>query len=288
MEIIQRFEVRVFRYGIIIGAIFRVIRLVHEVMIASPLPVLLLGCFNLLVFAVIFYLHRKHFQIAFIVYFFQVLLTSIVTWNNAGGWNGSVPYILLLVMIGIVITSHGFLQVVTLLAYGLVIFLFAFTTYLNTLSSVNPNYSLLSREVDFMIITAVLILLTFYLKENFLSYRESVELTNERLKKSTEKLMEQTEQLYQQQVELNLLRNDLEKIISGKISESQYKAEILKEYSFVNSHHVRAPLARLLGLIDLIEIENQRNNSSSNALNKIKTDAEELDVILRKINTVIS
>ncbi|HET6539528.1 MAG TPA: hypothetical protein VFG46_03535 [Chryseolinea sp.] len=289
MEIVQRFEARVFHYGIIMGFIFRVIRLVHEVMIDSPLSVLLLGCFNLLLFGIIFYLHRKHFQIAFAIFFFQILITSIVTWNNAGGWNGSIPYLLLLVMIGIVITSHGFLQVVTLLTYGLVIFLFAFTTILNSFSSHNPNYSLLSREIDFLINTAVLILVTFYLKENFLSYRESVELANERLKKNTEKLLEQNQQLYQQQEELNLLRNNLEKIISGKITESQYKAEILKEYSFVNSHHVRAPLARVLGLIDLIEVENRRNKASSAALlHKIKTDAEELDVILKKINTIIS
>jgi signal transduction histidine kinase len=194
----------------------------------------------------------------------------------------------LLVMVGIVVTSHGFLQVLTLLAYGLVISIFAFTTVLNSFSSLNPNYSLASREFDFLTNTAILILVTFYLKENFLSYRESVELTNERLKKSTEKLMEQTQQLSQQQVELNLLRNNLESIISGKISEAQSQAEILKEYSFVNSHHVRAPLARVLGLIDLIELENRRNKSSSNVLRKIKRDAEEIDVILRKINTIIS
>ena len=68
-----------------------------------------------------------------------------------------------------------------------------------------------------------------------------------RLKKSTEKLMDQTQQLYQQQVELNILRNDLEKIISGKISESQNKAEILKEYSFVNSHHVTGAIGPGVG-----------------------------------------
>ncbi|HXR79931.1 MAG TPA: hypothetical protein VN763_03390, partial [Saprospiraceae bacterium] len=182
----------------------------------------------------------------------------------------------------------GFLQVTIMLVYGLVICLFAFTNDLNSFSSHNPNYSLSSREFDFLINTAVLILVTFYLKENFLSYRESVELANERLRKSTEKLVEQNNQLYQQQVELNILRNNLEQIVSGQISESQNQAEILKEYSFVNSHHVRAPLARVLGLIDLIEVENRRNNASSSALHKIKTDAEELDIILKKINTIIS
>lgn len=288
-EIIQRFEAKVFRYGIIIGIIFRVIRLVHELLIDSPPSVLLLGGFNLLLFVgVIFLLNRGHFQIAYIIFFLQILITSILTWNNAGGWNGSVPYVLFLVIIGVVITSHGLLQVFILLAYGTVILLFSFTTLLDSFSTVNPNYTLLSREFDFLINTAVLILLTFYLKENFLSYRESVELTNERLKDSSEKMIDQTQQLLHQQLELNTLRSNLETIIMGKINESQNKAEILREYSFVNSHHVRAPLARVLGLIDLIEIENRRNNSSSKPLSNIKTDAEELDVILKKINTVIS
>jgi signal transduction histidine kinase len=288
MEIIQRFESKVFRYGIILAIIFRVVRLVHEFLIDSPPAVLFLGAFNLLLFAAVFLLYRKHFQITYIIFFFQILITSILTWNNAGGWNGSVPYILFLAVIGVVVTSHGFIQIFILFICGLAIFYLSFGNVLGSFSPVNSNYSLLSREFDFLVNTAMLILLTFYLKENFISYRQSVELTNERLENSSEKLLEQTQQLFQQQLELNILRSNLEKIISGKIHESQNKAEILKEYSFVNSHHVRAPLARVLGLIDLIEFENHRNNISSDSLHKIKNDAEEIDLILKKINTVIS
>src|SRR5688572_26391101 len=144
MEIIQRFESRVFHYGIIMGIIFRVIRLVHEFLIDSPKSVLLLGGFNLLLFGVIFILYRKHFQIAYFIFFLQILITSILTWNNAGGWNGSVPYLLFLVIVGAVITSHGFLQVFILFIYGMVILLFSSTTVLNSFSPINPNYSLLS------------------------------------------------------------------------------------------------------------------------------------------------
>ena len=287
MDIIQRFETRVFYYGVILAVAFRFIRLVHEWMINSPLPVLVLGVFNMFLFVAVFLLYRKYFRTAFIIFFFQILLTSIFTWNNAGGWNGSVPYLLLVVMVGIVITSHGFLQVITLLAYGLVIYLFSFTTALDSFSSVNNNYSLLSREVDFLLNTAILILVTFYLKENFFSYRESVELANVRLKKSSEKLFDQTLQLQRQQSELNILRDDLEKIISGKRNESKNKAEMLQEYAFVNAHHVRSPLARVLGLIVLIELEGQSKPFPS-ALQKIKKDAEEIDNILKKINTIIS
>ena len=288
MDIIQRFERRVFHYGIILAVVVRLIRLIHEVLIDSPISILLLGSFSLILFVAVLYLYPRNFHVAFFIFFFQTLINSVLTWHNAGGWNGSVPYVLLVLVMAVVITSHGLPQVVMLFAYALVIILFAFTSTLDSFSVPNANYSLFSREFDFLIGTFLLILLTFYLKENFLSYRESIELTNLRLTKSTEKLMKQNQELYQQQVELNILRNNLERVISGKISESQNQAEILKEYSFINSHHVRAPLARVLGLVDLIQIENHHDNVSSGYIQKIKRDAEELDVILKKMNNVIS
>jgi hypothetical protein len=72
------------------------------------------------------------------------------------------------------------------------------------------------------------------------------------LKITTEKLTEQNVQLQQQQDQLKKLRNNLEEIISEKISETQDIAKKLNEYAFVNSHLVRTSLARMLGLINLI------------------------------------
>lgn len=287
METIQSFERRVFHYGLIVAIVFRLIRSVHEYMIDSPLPVLFLGGFNLLLFVVIFLLYRKHFRMAFAIFFFQILLTSILTWNNAGGWNGSVPYVLLVAMVGIAITSHGILQFTALFAYCITILLLSSTTILDSFSAVNNSYSLMSREVDFFTHTALLFLITFYLKEKFVSYRKSVVIANESLKVSSEKLIQQTEQLRQQKASLTRLRNDLEKAVTEKINEAQNKSEILDEYSFINAHHVRAPLARVLGLIPLIELEHAEN-SARESLQKIKSDAEEIDGILSKINSIMT
>ena len=286
MATIQRFERRIFHYGLLLAIVFRLIRTAHEYIIDSPLSVFLLGIFNLTLFFLIFFLYRKHFRIAFVIFFSQILITSVLTWGNAGGWNGSIPYLLLVAIIGIAITSHGILQVVTLLAYGITILLLSSTAILDSFSSFNNNYSLMSREVDFIINTGVLFLITFYLKENFILYRKSVQTTNERLKRSSEKLIEQTEQLQQQKADLTRLREYLENIVTNKISEAQNKSEVLEEYSFINSHHVRAPLARVLGLIPLIELEH-KGKSLPDVYQKIKSDAEEIDLILSKINSII-
>ncbi|HEX5168864.1 MAG TPA: hypothetical protein VFW11_06805, partial [Cyclobacteriaceae bacterium] len=97
----------------------------------------------------------------------------------------------------------------------------------------------------------------------------------------------QTKKLHEQKAQLNKIRSNLESMISIKTSEAQDKADILKEYAFVNAHHVRGPLARVLGLIYLIELED-KGNPTSEALHKIKKDAQEMDNIIKKINEVIS
>lgn len=286
-NIVRNFEARVFHYGMIVGMSFRLLRTIHELLIDSPTPIILLGVFNLLLLIFLFWLYRKNFTLAFVIFFTQVLISSIVTWSNSGGWNGTVPYLFLVLMITMIITSYGLLQIGSLLVYGTALILFAYTDFAGSLSSLNKHYSLLSMEFDFLINTTILILVTFYLKENFISFRESVEQNNEQLRKSSETLIEQTRQLYNQQRELNEIRNKLEATIPEKITEVQNRADVLNEYAFINAHHVRGPLARVLGLIYLIELENN-GKASPEALHKIKRSAEDMDAIIGKINRIIT
>jgi len=248
---------------------------------------MLLGILNILLIALVFSVYRKYYVLGLSVFYFQTLFTSVLTWNNAGGWNGSIPYILLVVSVVVIITSHGILQIVTLLLYGLVLILFTYTHTFESLSIPNENYSDLSREVDFLVMTIILISVTLYLKNNFFSFRESVGLNNERLKESSETLAAQNKKLKEQQAALNGIRDNLQEITSSKISEVHRKAETLKEYAFINAHHVRGPLARVLGLINLIELENP-DQQKLNALNKIKREAQEMDNIIGRITEVIS
>ena len=57
----------------------------------------------------------------------------------------------------------------------------------------------------------------------------------------------------------------------------------LKEIAWAQSHIVRAPLARLKGLVDLLEIEDLEKSNHSEILEHIKISANELDDIVRSI-----
>lgn len=61
--------------------------------------------------------------------------------------------------------------------------------------------------------------------------------------------------------------------------------ETFLEIAWIQSHVVRAPLARLLGLVDLMEMELKvKNGEIANLMNHIKDSADELDQIIRDIS----
>lgn len=59
--------------------------------------------------------------------------------------------------------------------------------------------------------------------------------------------------------------------------------ENLKEISWLQSHVIRAPLARIMGLIDLINDPTQDMTEKENTLNYLLTSAHELDEVIRTI-----
>lgn len=63
----------------------------------------------------------------------------------------------------------------------------------------------------------------------------------------------------------------------------QLQNEKLMEIAWVQSHEVRAPLARLMGLVQLLERSPQNNTDFKETMSHVMSSAKELDGIIRKI-----
>jgi PAS domain S-box-containing protein len=66
------------------------------------------------------------------------------------------------------------------------------------------------------------------------------------------------------------------------------KNQQLSEYAFFNSHKVRAPLARLLSCVNLLQVEGQINEDTLEILNAVKSSAEDLDKEIKAIGQLLS
>lgn len=74
--------------------------------------------------------------------------------------------------------------------------------------------------------------------------------------------------------------------LSNLVNQLQEQVSNVEQYSFVISHNLRAPIARILGLSALIS-NNPSDEENSILLRHIDTSAKNLDVIVRELNHVL-
>lgn len=106
-------------------------------------------------------------------------------------------------------------------------------------------------------------------------------MNNELVEKSTE-IEAQNEELVQSQDKVNALNQFLEQAVEEGSNRIVLQNEQLLRYAHVNAHHVRGPIARVLGLIQLSKID--PTVEMSFIFEKIERETEEIDSIITRIN----
>jgi GAF domain len=86
--------------------------------------------------------------------------------------------------------------------------------------------------------------------------------------------------------EISRANFDLEERIKERTAELESQNNQLAEYAFINSHLLRGPLCRLLGLINLIE-HTEIQNKEKDLIGHLRLSGEELDEVVKKINSAI-
>lgn len=90
----------------------------------------------------------------------------------------------------------------------------------------------------------------------------------------------QARQLLVANEEINALNDNLENKVNEKTK------QILK-YSFKNSHEVRAPIARILGLVDFYK-QDKNSDGIEDIIDKVEESAQELDSTIHELNSILN
>ncbi len=74
--------------------------------------------------------------------------------------------------------------------------------------------------------------------------------------------------------------------IKNRTSELKRKNKILEEYSFINAHKLRAPVARILGLCNLVRLS-EDNIETYHLIDKMESETSDLDNIVKSITSML-
>jgi len=125
--------------------------------------------------------------------------------------------------------------------------------------------------------------------------KEEVTAQNEKLNEQNAKLREAQELIQQQNKQLQVYNDDLENKVAKRTKdlkstnqELAQNVQKLEQYAFMTAHNLRAPVARLLGLTQLLEIDPNTNRGDwLQIISKIKEEGHSLDAVINDLNAIL-
>jgi signal transduction histidine kinase len=141
--------------------------------------------------------------------------------------------------------------------------------------------SVAALTIHFLLIYSTRLLKSLYDKMNL----DVTNVNNELNLKKTE-IEQRNSELIKSQEELYELNHLLEATVATRTQTIVQQNEKFLSYAYANSHEVRGPIARLLGLIYLCELQTgmKIEIDYSTLFFKIKNEAVEIDKIIHKVN----
>lgn len=208
-------------------------------------------------------------------------------WIFFGGFSSTMPYNAFLLMMITLICCPKKWYLLSSSFFFLLILGLLYLDYARLL----PVYdtiiypSNLTQALDFLLHALLITLFTLVLKQKFFLHRDGIVRKNKELKALDKALAEKNKALALQQSEIQLLNVKLEKMIAQEVESTKEKNRKLAEYAYINAHHLRGPLCRIMGLSDLMK---ETTPEDIKLPYSIKKRAEELDKVIKQINHIVS
>ncbi len=125
-----------------------------------------------------------------------------------------------------------------------------------------------------LFLSSILLVLVFIQRQRILK-------VNKLLNDKSQEVQTQAESLLKLNNELQQLNKKLESIVEERTSQIKNQNQRLAEYTFINAHKLRAPVASILGLINLLPTASVEERIQISKF--LKNCGEDLDTIIREL-----
>lgn len=161
-----------------------------------------------------------------------------------------------------------------------VVFLFQIQSPIH-LEKNNVN-EIITYFITYAIVYSIITYAASALKDKYNTINLELSFKNKELEEKSKAIQQQNKELIESENQMNSINAHLEQIVQERTNNVKSKNEYLVKYAFANAHHVRGPLARILGLLQLAKMESTLDYQF--IFEKITQQADEIDEVLKKIN----
>lgn len=137
--------------------------------------------------------------------------------------------------------------------------------------------------VVMMFIFAIAVAGAFY-KQRMIQQKVNrlLESKNEQIQAQSEEIQTQSEEVRKLNQNLEKLNQNLENKIRARTQTLKDQNKLLAAYAYSNAHELRAPVASVMGLVNLLEKSNLKEDEKE-IVNHLMKSTEELDAVIKEI-----
>jgi signal transduction histidine kinase len=131
-------------------------------------------------------------------------------------------------------------------------------------------------------------------QEEIISQNQELQQLSDVLAANNESIVSQKEIIEKQNYLLHHAKAELEKKVDERTRELQFANEELaqqnvqlEQFAFMTAHNLRAPVARLLGLTSLLDVNGSLAKDENELLRRIRESSKSLDETIREISEIL-
>lgn len=144
---------------------------------------------------------------------------------------------------------------------------------------------LLALSILFMVVVGFLAYRYYRALAENKRAKDDLQKLNDQIKIQKEELTIYSKNLEVANSEIININNNLEKLVAEKTSRIVDQNDRLKKYAFQNAHDVRGPLARIMGLITLLNMNGAKSHEIPFIISELEKASSQLDAVVREINS---
>ncbi len=141
--------------------------------------------------------------------------------------------------------------------------------------------------LSLVIVFATIFILVLWKQRNkMIKAQQQLRLQKENIEKQQEEISKKSLELASLNKELYALNQTLEEKIIERGDQLNLRNKQIAQYTYFNSHKLRAPVASVLGLINVLELS-KNGTFDHQILEYLKTSANELDLIIHNLKNIL-
>ncbi|HAA16761.1 MAG TPA: hypothetical protein DCE41_35640 [Cytophagales bacterium] len=152
------------------------------------------------------------------------------------------------------------------------------------LEVIDENYVQFKRSM-----VALWVLLNFpliYFMRLVRRFEHRINTNHVEIQEKNLRIQQQNEELKAHQEQIEVINQNLERMVGDRTIELKHQNDRLAEYAFINAHLLRAPLARIQGLVYLMELSGKMPTDDLLFLH-LKESVDEFNGVVQKINALV-